>query len=81
MKREFTFKSLLIVASFLSLFAFAFVNLHANSVEAQSFTKIGVVNTQVESEEAEEAQKMAVPDVTVLGRLWEIAQRFMERTN
>jgi hypothetical protein len=81
MKREFTFKSLLITASFLSLFAFAFVNLRSNAVGTQSLSNLGTISAQVESEEAEESQKMSVPDVTVLGRLWEIAQRFLERTN
>lgn len=81
MKRKHTFKSVLITASLLSFFAFAFVNLRANATLDQPFSKIERVQNQVESEEAGESRKIPVPDVTVLGRLWEIAQRFLEKAN
>jgi len=81
MKRSLTFKSLLISASLLSLFAFAFVNLRTNSTLAQPFSKIEMAQSQVESEEANESGKITVPDVSVLGRVWEIAQRLLDRAN
>ncbi|MFN0034457.1 MAG: hypothetical protein ACKVUS_05270 [Saprospiraceae bacterium] len=81
MKRKHTFKSLLITASLLSLFAFAFVNLHANSALKGSVSKIERTQHEVESEEAGETREIPVPDVTVLGRLWEIAQRLLDRAN
>ena len=81
MKRSLTFKSLLITASLLSLFAFAFVNLRPNSMVAQSFSKIETVQNQVESKEASDSREIPVPNVSVLGRVWEIAQRFLDRSN
>ena len=81
MKRENTFKTLLLTASLLSLFAFAFVNLRTNAMSAQPFSEIEMVQNQVESDEASESDKLPVPDVSVLGRVWEIAQRFLNKTN
>lgn len=81
MKRSLTFKSLLITASLISLFAFAFVNLRPNSMVAQSFSKIETVQNRVESKEASDSREIPVPNVSVLGRVWEIAQRFLDRSN
>jgi len=77
MKREHSLKSLLVIASFLSLFAFAFVNIKANSTLAQPFSKIEIGQNQVESEDANKSGKLSVPDLSVLGRIWEIAHRFL----
>lgn len=81
MKREQTIKSILVTASFLSLFAFAFVNIQANSTAVQPFSKIEMVQNQVESEDNHESGKLSVPDLSVLGRVWEIAQRFLGANN
>lgn len=81
MKQERTFKSVLITASLLSLFAFAFVNFRSNSTLSQSYSSLKMTQNQVEREEAGEASKIAVPDVSVLGRVWGIAQRFLEKAN
>gem|GEM_PF-913464 len=81
MKREHTFKTLLVTASLLSLFAFAFVNLRTNSTLTQPFSKIEIAQNQVEDEAAGGSDKIPVPDVSVLGRVWEIAQRFLDRAN
>ena len=81
MKRNNTLKSLFLAASFLSLFAFAFVNLRANTSIAQSFSGIEMVQGQVDSEEVTDADKLPVPDVSVLSRVWEIAQRLLDRAN
>lgn len=81
MKRELTFKTILITASLLSLFAFAFVNLSVNTPLSQHLAKVGITQSRVESEDAGESREISVPDVTVLGRLWEIAQHFLEREN
>lgn len=81
MKRELTFKSIFITASFLSLLAFAFVNLQTNSTLTHPFSKIEMEQNHVESEDAGESRDIQVPDVTVLGRVWEIAQRFLEKAN
>lgn len=81
MKRSLTFKSLLTTVSLLSLFAFAFVNFRTNSTSAQPFSKIEMAQNQVENEEASGSGKISVPDVSVLGRVWEIAQRLLDRAN
>jgi len=79
MKREHTFKSVLVIASFLSLFAFAFVNIKANTTLAQPFSKIELSQNQLESEDAD--RKISVPDLSVLGRVWEIAHHFLGARN
>jgi len=81
MKRSLTFKSLLITASLLSVFAFAFVNFRTNKTLAQPFSKIEMAQNQVEGEDGSEAREIPVPDVSVLGRVWEIAQRFLNKAN
>lgn len=81
MKRTITFKSLLITASILSLFAFAFVNLRVTTGVSQPFASIQLPQNQIESEDAAQSQDMTVPNVTVLGRVWEIAQRLLDNAN
>ncbi len=81
MKREITFKSHLITLSILSLFAFVFVNLNTKATMAQPFSKIEMAQNQVETEDASDSDKIPVPDVSVLGRVWEIAQRLLARSN
>lgn len=81
MKREITFKSALITASFLSLLAFAFVNLKTNANWSRPFSKIELTQNKVESEDAAETREIPVPNVSVLGRLWDIAQRLMDRAH
>lgn len=80
MKREITFKTILITASFLSLLAFAFVNIQTNSVSAQPFSKIELAQEQVQSEAESQNNEIPVPNVTVLGRVWEIAQHLLDKT-
>lgn len=77
MKQKPTFKSLLVVASIFSLFAFIFVNGQAGFGEKRQILDTAFVQTQIE--EAESEGKLAVPDVTVLGRLLEIAQKLIDR--
>lgn len=81
MKREITFKTILLTASFLSLLAFAFVNIQANSAAAQPFSKIEITQSQVQGEDGSESNEIPVPNVTVLGRVWEIAQRLLDKTH
>ena len=81
MKQNVTFKSVLITASFLSLLAFAFVNLRPNTTLPHAFTKIEMAQTKVESEESNESREIHVPNVSVLGRLWDIAQRLMYKAH
>jgi hypothetical protein len=80
MKREITFKTILLTASFLSLLAFAFVNIQTNSVSALPFSKSEIVQNQVQSEAESQNNEIPVPNVTVLGRVWEIAQRLLDRS-
>ncbi|MFN0215343.1 MAG: hypothetical protein ACKVT2_13890 [Saprospiraceae bacterium] len=81
MKQSPTFKSLLIVASLLSLFAFTYVNLRANNISGKPYSTIEMAQTQVEDEDASESGKISVPNMSVLGRVWELAQRLLDRAN
>jgi hypothetical protein len=81
MKQKLTFKSVLVITTFLSLFAFAFVNIKANSTLAKPFSKIELSQNEVESENSNETDKISVPDLSVLGRVWEIAHRFLGANN
>ena len=81
MKQKPTFKSILLAASLFSLLAFAFVNLHAGLSVGRSFTQPELVQTQLAEEDNATEREVAVPDVTVLGRLWEISQRILDRKN
>jgi hypothetical protein len=80
MKQKPTFKSLLVVACILSFSAFVFVNVHSNFAVQKPAISAGFVPSQVE-EEDHETQSIAVPDVTVLGRLWSIAQKLLDSKN
>jgi hypothetical protein len=81
MKREITFKSLLLSATLLSLLAFTFVNAQSNGCSNGAFAPMGFAKSTVEDKEAcDEARDMNVPDVTVLGRLWDIAHRLLDKT-
>ena len=71
---------MLVVASIFSLFAFVYVNAQSNfGIQKPSLQTTFVQTEIVEDEENE--REIAVPDVTVLGRLWEIAQKLIDRKN
>lgn len=78
MKQKPTFKSLLLIASIFSLFAFVFVNVHSSFGVKKQALNTEFVATQMEEEE-DSGREIAVPDITVLGRLWDIAQKLIER--
>lgn len=79
MKQKPTFKSLLVVASIFSLFAFIFVNGHAGFGTKIQGSDTVFVETQIE--EADNEGKLPVPDVTVLGSLLDIAHKLIDRKN
>ncbi len=81
MKQKRTLKTLLVAASIFSFFAFLFVNLHASlGAKEKSMAKPEFVQTQI-AEEDEESGKIAVPDFTMLGRLWDVAHKLIDRKN
>ncbi|MBK6994253.1 MAG: hypothetical protein IPH31_04770 [Lewinellaceae bacterium] len=45
-------------------------------MSAQSFSKMEMAQNQVEGDDVDESDKLPVPDVSVLGRVWEIAAVF-----
>jgi hypothetical protein len=77
MKQKPTFKTLLVVASFVSLSAFVFVNVQSNFTLQKDVISSEFVQPQME--DGDDQAGIAVPDVTVLGRLWEIAQKLIDR--
>jgi len=81
MKQARTFKSILVIVSFLSLLAFMFVNLHANSSLKHPFSTSIMPQNELQSEETADSGKIPVADLSVLGRVWEIAQRLLDKAN
>ncbi|MCC7465691.1 MAG: hypothetical protein IT261_05450 [Saprospiraceae bacterium] len=81
MKRTNTFKTILVCSSFLSICAFAFVNLQSNASLSSPLSAFSITRNQLESEEAEESRELSVPDVTVIGRVYDIAKRLLERSH
>ncbi|MDO8365273.1 MAG: hypothetical protein Q7T20_00660 [Saprospiraceae bacterium] len=81
MKRSLTFKSVLATTSLVSLFAFAFVNIRADSTLTPVYSKMEMTQNQVETEEDADSRKIPVPDVSVIGRVWDIAQRLLDKAN
>jgi hypothetical protein len=79
MKRTTTLKTILLCSSLLSICAFAFVNLHSNAALSSSLSSLTIAKEQLKSDEVEESQKLSVPDVTVIGRVYGIAKRLLDR--
>ena len=75
MKRKLLPKSFFFAASLFSLFAFAFVNVNVASDACQSSSKSDLVE-QVEDLNGSGIQ---VPDITIVGRMIELAQRHFAR--
>lgn len=80
MKQKPTFKSILLVASFFSIFAFVFVNWNSGISLENTQQKAKIVQTQLEDNDDDQSN-LPVPDVTVLGRLWEAAQKIILKKN
>ena len=78
MKRKLTLKSLLISSSIVSLFAFGFVNFQSNQMTGKPLAALDMNSNQMESDDTD-SNNIPVPDVTVLGRVLEIAQRLLGR--
>lgn len=82
MKRTYTLKTILVCASLLSLSAFAFVNLSTNNTSlTQPFPTFSSTQNKVEEEAVEESRELPVPNVTVLGRVYGIARKILDKTN
>lgn len=74
-------KSLFLPIAIFSFFAFAAVNLHAKlSTPLQSVAQKELLQQKVEDATEQQADRdLNIPDITVLGRLFELAQRFLPR--
>jgi hypothetical protein len=83
MKRKILPKSLLLTAVVFSLFSFVFVNLHAHLVAPQAVcTKPTLEQPQVkECDDDTDTQDIKVPDVAVIGRVFELVQKIISVTN
>jgi hypothetical protein len=82
MKRKSLPKSLFLIAAIFSLTAFIFVNVHANlTIPQQGCTKANMEQPQLKDCDDTEDQNVKIPDVTVLGRLLELAQKFLPVAN
>lgn len=74
MKRKLLPKSFFFAASLFSLFAFTFVNVNVASSSCQS-SQSCIVQKVNEVEDMKEPG-IQVPDITVVGRLIDLAQRY-----
>lgn len=82
MKRKSLPKSLFLATAIFSLTAFLFVNVHANlTVPVQVRTEVTLdQQAQVKDGESEE-QDVKIPDVSALGRLFELAKTLISVAN
>jgi hypothetical protein len=82
MKRKLLPKSLLLTATVFSLSSYIFVNLHASrTMPTQTCTQAKTEQVQVKECDDTEAQDIKVPDVTVVGRVIELVQKFLPVSN
>jgi hypothetical protein len=81
MKRTVTFKTLLVCASVLSLSAFAFVNLNQKVVFSHSLPILTSAQPKAESDDMDADRELQVPDVSVIGRVYGIAQKLWDKAN
>jgi hypothetical protein len=77
MKQKLLRKYLIAAVIALSLFSFAYVNLDA-AYACQSSCDQKIMPTQpvLIEEEEDQARKIPVPDVTIIGRVLDIVQRY-----
>jgi hypothetical protein len=81
MKRTATFKTILVCASLLSLSAFAFVNLSTHTAITHPFSQLSATQAKLDESEMEESRELSVPDVNVIGRVYGIAKRLLDKAN
>ena len=82
MKRKSLPKSLFLFAIIFSLTSFVFVNVHANlTLSQQTCMQTMMGQTKVQDCDDAEARDVKIPDVAVLGRLLELAQKFLPVAN
>lgn len=74
-------KSIFLTVALASFVAFLAVNLHAKlSASPRTASQTEMLNQRVEeATEQHNDRDLSIPDVTVLGRLFELAQRFLPR--
>lgn len=77
MKRKLLPKSFFFAVTIFSLSAFFFVNLNVGSTVCQA-PNTSLVQTAVQEVEDQDASTLQVPDITLVGRLMEAAQRYFE---
>ena len=82
MKRKPLPKSLFLFVAIFSLTAFIFVNVHANlTMSNQTCMQTMMEQPQVHDRDETEDRDVKIPDVTVLSRLLELAQKFLPVAN
>ena len=82
MKRKSLPKSLFLIAAVFSLTAFLFCNVHANlTIPQQVCTQAGLEQAQVKECNDTDEQEVKLPDVSILGRVLELALKFIPVAN
>ena len=78
MKRKQLPKSLFLLIAVFSVSSFLFVNVHASNAKSDLCCAAKLEQPKMEESENGKSREIAVPDVTVLGRLLELAQKFID---
>lgn len=80
MKQKLLFKYLLAAVLAMSLFSFAYVNLHAAyACKTSCEQPVKATQSVLIEEEDSEGSKIPVPDVTIIGRVLDIVQRYTSK--
>ncbi len=77
MKQKRLPKSLLPFVAVVSMTAFLFVNVHSGNSTQNVLSASEIAPAQVEHEEDEKAYEVKVPDISLLGRVLDIAQKLL----
>ncbi len=78
MKRKQLPKSLFLLIAVFSFSSFVFVNLHANRNDENACSQTKLEQPKMEECDNGKSREIPVPDVTMLGRLLDLAQKLIE---
>ncbi len=81
MKQHLTPKTFFLIAALVSCFSFLFVNIHAvwTTPAVATPTELTAPKNEPAVEEEDQDNNLAIPDVSVIGRLIELAQKMAGR--
>ncbi|MCB0529939.1 MAG: hypothetical protein H6565_06455 [Lewinellaceae bacterium] len=78
MNRKQLPKSFFLLIAVFSLFSFLFVNLHSGFAKSQVCPNVKIEQAKMEDSDDSKATNIPIPDITVIERLWRLAQKVVE---